>query len=70
MAIESSALIQKLCNYCHILRDDGLSYLDYVEQLTYLLFLKINDERTKSFFPSWRFSSSWLTANGFSYSFL
>lgn len=40
-------LVQKLGNYCDILRDDGLSYGDYVEQLTYLLFLKMDDERTK-----------------------
>jgi type I restriction-modification system DNA methylase subunit len=30
------ALVQKLWNYCNILRDDGLSYGDYVEQLTFL----------------------------------
>src|SRR5258706_4400441 len=40
-----AALVQKLWNYCNILRDDGLSYGDYVEQLTYLLFLKMADER-------------------------
>lgn len=40
-------IVQKLWNYCHILRDDGMSYGDYVEQLTYLLFLKMADERTK-----------------------
>jgi type I restriction enzyme M protein len=40
-------LVQKLWNYCNILRDDGLSYGDYVEQLTYLLFLKMDNERTK-----------------------
>lgn len=40
-------IVQKLWNYCNILRDDGLSYGDYVEQLTYLLFLKMDDERTK-----------------------
>ncbi len=34
-------LVQKLWNYCNILRDDGLSYGDYVEQLTFLLFLKM-----------------------------
>jgi type I restriction enzyme M protein len=31
-------LVQKLWNYCNILRDEGLSYGDYVEQLTFLLF--------------------------------
>jgi len=40
-------IVQKLWNYCHVLRDDGMSYGDYVEQLTYLLFLKMADERTK-----------------------
>ena len=39
-------LIQKLWNYCNILRDDGLSYGDYVEQLTFLLFLKMADEQS------------------------
>jgi type I restriction enzyme M protein len=43
----SQQLVQKLWNYCNLLRDDGLSYGDYVEQLTYLLFLKMADERTK-----------------------
>ena len=43
----SSALVSKLWNYCSILRDDGLSYGDYVEQLTFLLFLKMADEQTK-----------------------
>ena len=43
----SNQLVQKLWNYCNILRDDGLSYGDYVEQLTYLLFLKMDDEQTK-----------------------
>jgi len=52
----SSALVQKLWNYCNILRDDlsacghaqagGLSYGDYVEQLTFLLFLKMADEQS------------------------
>ena len=39
-----SALVQKLWNYCSILRDDGPSYGDHVEQLTNLLFLKMGDE--------------------------
>jgi type I restriction enzyme M protein len=43
----SQQLVQKLWNYCNILRDDGLSYGDYVEQLTFLLFLKMADEQSK-----------------------
>ena len=43
----SQQVVQKLWNYCNILRDDGLSYGDYVEQLTYLLFLKMAHERTQ-----------------------
>ncbi|GAB4446989.1 MAG: class I SAM-dependent DNA methyltransferase [Anaerolineae bacterium] len=42
---ETSAIIQRVWNYCHILRDDGVSYGDYLEQLTYLLFLKMAGER-------------------------
>jgi type I restriction enzyme M protein len=42
-----SSIVQKLWNYCNVLRDDGMSYGDYVEQLTYLLFLKMADERSK-----------------------
>ncbi len=41
------ALVQKLWNYCNVLKDDGLSYGDYVEQLTFLLFLKMADEGSK-----------------------
>ena len=47
MADQSSQLVQKLWNYCNILRDDGLSYGDYVEQLTFLLFLKMADEQSR-----------------------
>ena len=39
-----TTLVRKLWQYCNVLRDDGLSYPDYVEQLTYLLFLKMSDE--------------------------
>ena len=45
--MNTSSIVQKLWNYCNVLRDDGMSYGDYVEQLTYLLFLKMSDERTK-----------------------
>ncbi len=66
MADQSSQLVQKLWNYCNILRDDlsasdcerrsgrcahgqagGLSYGDYVEQLTFLLCLKMADEQSR-----------------------
>ena len=40
-------LVQKLWSYCQVLRDDGVSTLDYVQQLTFLLFLKMADEQTK-----------------------
>jgi type I restriction enzyme M protein len=45
---DTKQLVSKLWNYCDILRDDGLSYGDYVEQLTFLLFLKMDDERSKA----------------------
>jgi type I restriction enzyme M protein len=47
MNTTTNSLVQKLWNYCNVLRDDGMSYGDYVEQLTYLLFLKMADERSK-----------------------
>jgi type I restriction enzyme M protein len=50
MANDSQQIVQKLWNYCNVLRDDGLSYGDYVEQLTYLLFLKMAHEQTQ---PPW-----------------
>ncbi len=42
-----NGLVQRLWSYCNVLRDDGLSYGDYLEQLTYLLFLKMADEQTR-----------------------
>lgn len=47
MAGKEAGIVQKLWNYCDVLRDDGVSYGDYVEQLTYLLFLKMADEQTR-----------------------
>ena len=40
-----SDIVNKLWGYCHTLRHDGVDYGDYIEQLTYLLFLKMADER-------------------------
>ena len=42
--MNTSTLIQKIWNFCHTLRDDGVGYGDYLEQLTYLLFLKMAHE--------------------------
>ena len=53
----AQTLVRQLWQYCNVLRDDGLSYPDYVEQLTYLLFLKMADEQAGGSIPedhSWR----------------
>ncbi|RYF60235.1 MAG: SAM-dependent DNA methyltransferase [Comamonadaceae bacterium] len=42
--MNASSLVQKIWNFCHTLRDDGVGYGDYLEQLTYLLFLKLAHE--------------------------
>ncbi|WP_328972997.1 class I SAM-dependent DNA methyltransferase [Streptomyces sp. NBC_00239] len=44
-AESTSTLVNRLWSYCELLRHSGVSTLDYVEQLTYLLFLKMADER-------------------------
>jgi type I restriction enzyme M protein len=44
----TATIVQRVWNYCNTLRDDGVSYGDYVEQLTYLLFLKMADEYSKA----------------------
>jgi type I restriction enzyme M protein len=40
-----SDIVQKLWGFCHTLRHDGVDYGDYIEQLTYLLFLKMAEEK-------------------------
>ncbi len=40
-----SDIVNKLWGFCHTLRHDGIDYGDYIEQLTYLLFLKMADEK-------------------------
>src|SRR4051812_21094145 len=37
----SSVIVQRVWNYAHVLKDDGLAFMDYTEQITYLLFLKM-----------------------------
>src|SRR5829696_1644551 len=46
MANDTQQIVTKAWNFAHVLRDDGLSYLAYVEQITFLLFLKIAHEQT------------------------
>ncbi|NCN44466.1 MAG: DNA methyltransferase [Piscirickettsiaceae bacterium CG_4_9_14_3_um_filter_43_564] len=43
----ASTIVNKVWNYAHVLRDDGVGYGDYVEQITYLIFLKMADERAE-----------------------
>jgi type I restriction enzyme M protein len=40
-------IVQKLWNHCNVLRDDGLSYQDYLEQVATLLFLKMAHEQSE-----------------------
>jgi type I restriction enzyme M protein len=40
-----SDIVGKLWGFCHTLRHDGIDYGDYIEQLTYLLFLKMIEEK-------------------------
>ena len=40
-----SDVVQKLWGFCHTLRHDGIDYGDYIEQITYLLFINMADER-------------------------
>ncbi|MGK5086185.1 class I SAM-dependent DNA methyltransferase [Bdellovibrionota bacterium FG-2] len=43
----STTIVNKVWSFCDVLRDDGVGYGDYLEQLTYLLFLKMADEYSK-----------------------
>lgn len=47
MSNNNSAIVSKVWSFCNTLRDDGVGYGDYLEQLTYLLFLKMADEYSK-----------------------
>jgi type I restriction enzyme M protein len=56
MANEASTISNRIWNYCNVLKDDGVSYSDYLEQLTFLIFLKMDDEND-SLPPSFRIPS-------------
>ena len=43
----SQQIVNKAWSYAHVLRDDGLDYKGYTEQITFLLFLKMAHEQTR-----------------------
>ncbi len=45
--MSTQAIVSKVWSFCNTLRDDGVGYGDYLEQLTYLLFLKMADEYSR-----------------------
>jgi type I restriction enzyme M protein len=47
MANDTQQIVNKAWSFAHVLRDDGLSYMAYTEQITFLLFLKMADEQTR-----------------------
>ena len=47
MSEQSTTIVSKVWGMCNPPRDDGVSYGDYLEQLTYLIFLKMSDEYSK-----------------------
>src|SRR5687768_15371978 len=59
-----SGLVQKVWGYAHVLKDDGLAFMDYTEQITYLLFLKMvwEQQAAESEIPS---RYSWGTLRSF-----
>jgi type I restriction enzyme M protein len=50
-------VVQKLWGFCNTLRHDGINYGDYIEQLTYLLFLKLADEKGVAVPPGYGWDS-------------
>jgi len=50
--LSASKIVNKVWNYAHVLHDDGVDYGDYVELITYLIFLKMADERERGGMPS------------------
>ena len=42
--MNTAPIVSRVWSFCTTLRDDGVSYGDYLEQLTFLIFLKMADE--------------------------
>lgn len=47
MALGTQEIVNKLWNLCNVLRDDGITYHEYLNELTYILFLKMAEETSK-----------------------
>ena len=69
--MNTTPIVSKVWSFCHTLRDDGVGYGDYLEQLTYLIFLKMADEYSRppynreSAFARWSNACgpNWLSAS-------
>ena len=49
----TAALVKRVWGFCNVLRDDGVGASEYLEQLTFLLFLKMVDEQGLDMPPDW-----------------
>ncbi|WP_423478952.1 N-6 DNA methylase [Priestia megaterium] len=50
--MNNQEIVQKLWNLCNVLRDDGITYQQYVTELTYILFLKMmKEQQTEGVIP-------------------
>jgi type I restriction enzyme M protein len=63
--ITASALVQRVWSYAHVLKDDGLAFMDYTEQITYLLFLKMVWEQQEAGPSKIPLRYSWGTLKAF-----
>jgi type I restriction enzyme M protein len=43
--MNEASVVQKVWNFAHVLRDQGVPYQSYISQISYLMFLKMDDER-------------------------
>ncbi len=46
--MNAQSLVAKVWNFAHVLRDQGVSYQAYISQISYLLFLKMDEERVRT----------------------
>lgn len=63
MSDQHASLVSKVWNYAHVLRDEGIPYGDYIEQITFLLFLKMDEERTEQTGEASEIAEAWQWHN-------